>query len=77
MQAKIHTVGGLSAHADQQGIMDWYANFKDRPPALMVHGEVDSMNVLADKIKADLGGSAHVAKAGKSTNLLKLEKLKR
>jgi len=33
VQAQIHTVGGLSAHADQQGIMDWYANFKDRPPA--------------------------------------------
>jgi len=43
----------------------------------MVHGEVDSMNVLADKIKSDLGGDAYVAKKGKSTNLLKLEKLKR
>lgn len=77
VRAQVHTVGGLSAHADQQGIMDWYGNFKGRPPALMVHGEVDSMEVLADKIKADLGGSAHVAKAGKSTNLLKLDKLKR
>lgn len=77
VQAKIHTVGGLSAHADQQGIMDWYANFKDRPPALMVHGEVDSMRVLAEKVKSDLGGSAYVAKPGKSTDLLKLEKLKK
>ena len=70
-------MGGLSAHADQQGIMDWYANFKDRPPALMVHGEVRAMEVLADKIKSDLGGHAHIAKVGKSTDLLKLDRLKR
>ena len=77
VQAQIHTVGGLSAHADQQGIMDWYANFKDRPPALMVHGEVRAMEVLADKIKTDLGGHAHIAKVGKSTDLLKLDRLRK
>ncbi len=77
VQASIHTVGGLSAHADQQGIMDWYANFKGRPPALMVHGETDAMEVLANRIRNELGGSAHIARPGKSTDLLKLDKLKK
>lgn len=77
VKAKIHTVGGLSAHADQQGLMDWYANFQDRPPALMVHGETDAMEVLAKRIRDELGGHAHVAKKGKSTDLLALDKLKR
>ena len=43
----------------------------------MVHGEVDAMEVLAGKIKSDLGGHAHIAKVGKSTDLLKLDRLKR
>ena len=27
VNAKVHTVGGLSAHADQHGLMDWYGGF--------------------------------------------------
>jgi len=37
--ATIHTVGGLSAHADQDGLCEWYRHFKNRPPLLLVHGE--------------------------------------
>jgi len=71
--AKIHTVGGLSAHADQQGMLDWYKSFADRPPCLLVHGERKSMDVLASRIR-DLGGRAHPAVKGKSTDLLALER---
>lgn len=74
--ATIHTVGGLSAHADQQGLMDWYAAFEGRPPVFMVHGEPDVMDILGARIKKELGGSAHTAHAGKSINLLKLDKLR-
>ncbi len=74
VEATIHTVGGLSAHADQQGLMDWYAAFEGRPPVLLVHGEPKSMDVLADRIRDELGGRALKAKAGKSTDLLKLDK---
>lgn len=77
VEASVHTVGGLSAHADQQGLMDWYGNFNGRPPALMVHGEPDSMQVLSDRIAKELQGSAHMAKAGKSTDLLQLDRLKK
>jgi len=42
VRASIHTVGGLSAHADQDGMLTWYANFKNRPPVLLVHGEKSS-----------------------------------
>jgi len=74
--ATIHTIGGLSAHADQQGIMDWYANFEGRPPALMVHGDVDVMEVLGKRIKDELGGSAHIARAGKRIDLVDLARLR-
>ena len=39
VQATIHTVGGLSAHADQAGLLAWYGAFRNRPPVNLVHGE--------------------------------------
>jgi len=53
--AKVHTVGGLSAHADQQGLMRWYGNFTEHPKLALVHGEIDAMNTLAQKIKSEYG----------------------
>jgi len=73
VRATIHTVGGMSAHADQDGMMTWYGNFKNRPPVLLVHGEKSSMKVLAKKLRKELGARAAPAKRGKSTDLLKLE----
>ncbi|MBI5462498.1 MAG: MBL fold metallo-hydrolase [Gammaproteobacteria bacterium] len=44
--AKIHTIGGLSAHADQRGLLDWYGNFAHRPPVALVHGEEAAIATL-------------------------------
>jgi metallo-beta-lactamase family protein len=54
VRAKIHTVGGLSAHADQQGLIDWYRQIKGRPPVVLVHGEPEAMEALAQRLGADL-----------------------
>lgn len=74
VRAKIHTVGGLSAHADQQGLVDWYSHFDGSPPALLVHGEESSMQTLADRLADECGARARSAKPGKSTDLLNLER---
>ena len=74
VRAKIHTVGGLSAHADQQGLMDWYAHFENRPPVLLVHGEDKAMQTLAGRLTDELGARAKAAQVGKSTDLLALDK---
>lgn len=71
--ATIHTVGGLSAHADQQGMMDWYASFKGRPPVMLVHGEKKAQKVLAKRLRKELGAEAWPAKRGKFTDLLALK----
>lgn len=42
-----HTVGGLSAHAAQSGLMDWYGQIAGRPPVVLVHGEDDAREALA------------------------------
>lgn len=74
VRAKIHTIGGLSAHADQQGLVDWYAQFDGRPPALLVHGEKKAMNTLAARLGEEFGARAKPARAGKSTDLLALDR---
>lgn len=44
--AQIHTIGGLSAHADQAGLLDWFGKFSGTPPVALVHGETESITVL-------------------------------
>lgn len=43
VKAKVYTIGGLSAHADRQELMDWLAHFKTRPKRIfVVHGEEET-----------------------------------
>jgi metallo-beta-lactamase family protein len=39
VNAQRHTIGGLSAHADQPGLLEWYSHLENAPPAVLVHGE--------------------------------------
>lgn len=56
VRAAIHTIGGLSAHADQPALLAWLSNFV-RPPrhTFVVHGEQESASALADAIDERLG----------------------
>ncbi|KAF0192730.1 MAG: metallo-beta-lactamase family protein [Gammaproteobacteria bacterium] len=53
--ATIHTVGGLSAHADQAGLLNWYSGFKNRPRVALVHGEETALASLESTLKAKFG----------------------
>jgi len=53
VKAQVHTIGGLSAHADQQGLMDWYHHFEKRPRVVLVHGEPKPMDALAHRLKSE------------------------
>jgi metallo-beta-lactamase family protein len=72
VRAKVHTVGGLSAHADQQGLVDWYSHFDNSPPVLLVHGEDTAMQSLIKRLESECGARARSASPGKSTDLLDL-----
>lgn len=50
VRARIHTVGGLSAHADQQGLLEWYGAGPTHPPVVLVHGEKPARDTLADEL---------------------------
>lgn len=54
VKAQVHTIGGLSAHADQQGLMDWYGRFEGHPRVALVHGERESMQALAARLHDEL-----------------------
>ena len=50
--AQLHTVGGLSAHADQEGLLAWYRGFgQPLPPVALVHGEPIAIDGLAARLK--------------------------
>ena len=57
VRARMHTVGGLSAHADQAGLLDWAGAIDGRPPVVLVHGEDPARETLA----ALLGERGHAA----------------
>jgi metallo-beta-lactamase family protein len=64
VNARIHTVGGLSAHADQQGLLDWYAHFRDKPPVYLVHGEDKAREILAKELRGRYGCEVTLARPG-------------
>ncbi len=57
-----HTVGGLSAHAGQSGLVDWYGQIAGRPPVVLVHGEDDAREALATALDRKLGATVSLAR---------------
>ena len=55
VRASVHTIGGLSAHADRTALLDWLGGFR-RPPArtFVVHGEALIASDFAALIAARL-----------------------
>ena len=64
VNASVHTVGGLSAHADQRGLLEWYAGFDPAPPLALVHGEDKAREALAGEIHERDGVQAVLARPG-------------
>ena len=52
VNAKVHTLGGFSAHADQTGLLKWIEPMvDDRPKIVLTHGENTARTVLAEIIQ--------------------------
>jgi metallo-beta-lactamase family protein len=53
--ADIRTIGGLSAHADREGLLGWLAGFRQPPQrTCVVHGEAETAQVFAESIRSRL-----------------------
>jgi metallo-beta-lactamase family protein len=68
--AKVHTLGGFSAHGDQEDLLRWYEAVPGKPPVFLVHGESSAAGGLRDALTAR-GVRAEVARAGVQLDLEK------
>ena len=64
VRAQRHTVGGLSAHADQAGLLEWYGAIANHPPVWLVHGEDPARGTLAERLQARYGAAANLGTPG-------------
>ena len=69
VSAGIHTIGGLSAHADQVGLCNWYSNFEPRPPIVLVHGEPDAIASLTNTLQQRLQAPVTIPKYGQTIEI--------
>jgi metallo-beta-lactamase family protein len=64
VKAQIHTLGGLSAHAGQSGLLNWARHYtggagqSGRPRFILTHGEDPPRHALAKVMKTQLGASS-------------------
>jgi metallo-beta-lactamase family protein len=50
VNAQIETLGGFSAHAGQQELIEWVANFDESTSVALVHGDAQALEVLSQKL---------------------------
>lgn len=51
VRADIYTIGGFSAHADQQELLSWQSKTGNPETTFLVHGEEDTMKIFAGLLK--------------------------
>ncbi len=67
VRAKIHTLGGFSAHAGQSQLIEWAGGFRERQPHIyLVHGEPEKMTTLQAALRQQLGAKVDIAAAGET-----------
>jgi metallo-beta-lactamase family protein len=72
VQAAIHTVGGLSAHGDQDDLARWYECMENRPPVWLVHGEVEAQEAFRSYLRKRSGAAVHLPRPGDTLDLASL-----
>lgn len=70
--AKIHTIGGLSAHADSDGLINWYSHFEGNPLVALVHGEAEAMDALGERLISENHARLMTPALGEQLDLLAL-----
>ena len=68
--ADVYTIGGLSAHADRDDLLNWAGNFKIPPGKVFVaHGEESVSVAFAQSLKDRFGWNAEVPYPGRPINV--------
>ena len=69
VRARIHTLGGFSAHAGQSQLIDWVRHFEHRPELYLVHGELEKMQILQQRLLDELNWQASIPEPGEQIAL--------
>jgi len=77
VKAKIFTINGFSAHADQNELISWMGGFKRLGDIYLVHGESDKEEALKKAIKKRLEKKATIVEQGEPYRLDPKPRLKR
>jgi len=60
VNAEIYTIGGLSAHADRDELIDWLNKFRKKPTRVfVVHGEEETALYFAETVRSRLSLNAY------------------
>jgi len=51
VRAEIYTIGGFSAHADQDDLLAWHTQIGDPEKTFLVHGELEAMTAFSALLK--------------------------
>ena len=60
VKAKVFTIGGFSAHADQRDLLEWVGHFESKPRVFLVHGESGASEALGGKIRERYNMEVHI-----------------
>ncbi|MGL6223787.1 MAG: MBL fold metallo-hydrolase RNA specificity domain-containing protein, partial [Steroidobacteraceae bacterium] len=60
VRARIHTLGGFSAHGDRDDLLRWHATVGGAPRTYLVHGEAEGAQGMQDALRAQ-GRFAEIA----------------
>jgi metallo-beta-lactamase family protein len=63
VKAKVHTIGGFSAHAGQSELLDWAQAIGGKPEFYLVHGEPEAQAALQQEL-AQFGIQAQIPAKG-------------
>lgn len=50
VRARVHTIGGFSAHADQSDLQDWHRHTGRPQRTFLVHGDLEAMQAFSKKL---------------------------
>ncbi len=60
VRAKIYTIGGFSAHGDQEELIGWLGKIENKPEIFLVHGEQNIIENFKEKIESTLALNCHI-----------------
>ncbi len=69
VKAKVFTIGGFSAHADQKELLEWLGAFSNKPEVFIVHGEENVSFEFEKVVKERFGFITHVPLKGETVEI--------